>query len=103
MIRRLRRRFIRIAMLSVAVVMLLLTLIVNGANFVSADSDLRRTLDMICENQGTIPVPDHMAEPDGDKADPPEPPAGDDRGDGKENQGSPFGPETPFSTRYFVL
>ena len=76
MIRRLRRRFIRIAMLSVAVVMLLLTLIVNGANFASANSDLRRTLDMICENQGTIPVPDHFTVPDGDTLDPPEPPAG---------------------------
>ena len=103
MIRRLRRRFIRIAMLSVAVVMLLLTLIVNGANFASADSDLRRTLNMICENQGTIPVPDHFTVPDGDTPDPPEPPAEDDKGGGMGDQGSPFGPEAPFSTRYFVL
>ena len=55
MIRRLRNKFIRIATLSVAAVMLVLTLILNVANVVSTDSDLRQTLDMIYENEGTIP------------------------------------------------
>ena len=35
MIRRLRRRFIRIATLSVTAVMLLLTLLLNTANYIS--------------------------------------------------------------------
>ncbi|WP_295857487.1 ATP-binding protein [uncultured Oscillibacter sp.] len=57
MIKRLRARFIRIATLSVAVVMLLLTVAVNAANFISTDSDLTETLELICGNEGTIPLP----------------------------------------------
>ncbi len=56
MIKRLRKRFIRITMLSVTIVMLLLSLIVNIANYISTDSDLTEMLDILCENQGTIPV-----------------------------------------------
>ena len=55
MIKRLRKQFIRIAMLSVTIVMLILSLIVNVANYISTDSDLTEMLDMICENKGTIP------------------------------------------------
>ena len=55
MIKRLRNRFIRIAMLSVTAVMLLLTIILNVANYVSTDSDLKQTLTLIYENAGTIP------------------------------------------------
>lgn len=84
MIRRLRKRFIRIAMLAVTSVMLLLCLIVNIANYVSVDSELCDMLNVICENQGKIPHPPHGEGPG----------AG---GDGR------FTPETPFSTRYFVL
>lgn len=66
MIRQLRKRFIRITMLSVSVVMLILTLIVNAANFISTNADLEDLLDMICENRGSIPtdrfIPD--AKPD---------------------------------------
>ena len=47
MIKRLRTKFIRIAMLSVALVLLALSLIVNAANFISTNRDL---------NQGTIPT-----------------------------------------------
>lgn len=56
MIRQLRNRFIRITMLSVSVVMLTLTLIVNAANFISTNADLEDLLDMICENRGSIPT-----------------------------------------------
>ena len=59
MIRRLRSRFIRIATLSVAAVMLLLTVILNTANFISTDADLRDTLTLIQENEGTIPLSAH--------------------------------------------
>ena len=44
MIKRLRNRFIRIAMLSVTAVMMLLTIILNVANYVSTDSDLKLAL-----------------------------------------------------------
>ncbi len=87
MIKRLRNKFIRIATLSVAAVLMLLTLVLNAANYVSTDNDLKQTLDMIYENQGTIPH--------GSFTRPSAPPTGDKRG--------PFNKETPFSTRFFVL
>lgn len=102
MIRRLRKRFICIAMLSFSIVLLILLLIVNTANILSTDSDLTGMLDVICENQGTIPAPF--------------PPLGPGNGlDGRPNlpdgkpyrtpggRAGPFGPETPYATRYFCL
>lgn len=85
MIERLRKRFIRIATLAVAGVLLLLCVTVNAANYVSVDRQLTQMLRMICDNQGTVP---HF------------PPGG-----GKPGQkpDGPFTPETPYSTRYFVL
>lgn len=71
MIKRLRNRFIRIAMLSVTAVMLLLTVILNVANYVSTDSDLKQTLTLIYENAGTIP---HSRFQLPDSADAPTPP-----------------------------
>lgn len=96
MINKLRNKFIRIAMLSVAAVMLLLTAILNIANYISTDNDLRDTLTLIYENQGTIPISDRA--PLG------EPPDDDDLPDDvKTDHRGPFTPETPFSTRFFVL
>ncbi len=121
MIRRLRKRFIRIAMISVALVMALLTVIVNTANFVSTNRDLNTMLHMIAGNAGTFPEPLSRAD---DSAAPPEkpdgeddsaPPAGDPGADPgasdtapqdvpkKPDDSGPYGPETPYSTRYFVL
>ena len=110
MINRLRNRFIRIATLSVAAVMLLLTVIVNTANFVSVDSDLVQTLELIEKNNGTLPQP---SRPDA-QADTLEPPAAPDGGteptaapekkpNDRGGHDGPFGPETAFSTRFFVL
>ncbi len=84
MITALRKRFIRIAVLAVAAVMLMLCLIVNIANYASVDRDLIRMLQMISDNQGTVPQMPQGVKPDG-------------------KQGGGFTPETPFSTRYFVL
>ena len=100
MIRRLRNRFIRITTLSVAAVVLLLTVILNVANYISTDSDLRGTLTLISENQGTIPVSDSadVPEPADSDGPPPAPPTGMPGG-----RNGRFTPETPFSTRYFVL
>lgn len=55
MIKKLRSRFIRITMLSVTAVMLLLTVILNTANYISTDFDLKQTLTLIYENAGAIP------------------------------------------------
>lgn len=99
MIKQLRKRFIRIAMLSVTAVMLLLSLIVNIANFISTDSDLTEMLDMLCENHGTIPLHnnffmDNKTDTNNTGISP----------DRKPNKGRiPFNQETPYSTRYFYL
>ena len=55
MIERLRKRFIRIATLAVAGVLLLLCVTVNAANYVSVNRQLTQMLQMICDNQGTVP------------------------------------------------
>ena len=99
MIKRLRQRFIRIATLSVALVMLLLTVIVNAANYISTDADLTQTLELIRDNQGTIPLHPQQPQPAGETTEerpelPEEP---------WEDKGGPFTSETPFSTRFFVL
>ena len=77
--------------------MLLLTMIVNTANYISVNSDLTQTLELIERNQGTIPFSVHPVSPEGDAVPPP------DKKDGSEQHSGPFGPETPFSTRFFVL
>ncbi len=129
MIRRLRNRFIRIATLSVAAVMLLLTVILNTANFISTDGDLRDTLTLIQENEGTIPLSAHTGSaapssdtdtsaataPTGDTSgaapgdaqppqDPGTPPSNAPQSARPNDRPrGPFTAETPYSTRYFVL
>ena len=99
MIKRLRRRFIRIAMISVTLVLALLTVILNVANYISTDTDLTQTLELICDNQGTIPLHPQMPAPSddgtGEMPEMPEKPW--------DEKGGPFTSETPFSTRFFVL
>lgn len=92
MIRRLRRRFIRIATLSVTAVMLLLTLLLNTANYISTTRELRDMLQLISSNQGMIPAYRPAGEVPAAPPQKPEPP-----------QDGSFTPETPYSTRYFVL
>lgn len=84
MIRKLRKKFIRITVLAAALVLILLSLIVNIANFISVDASLTQMLKMIYENEGTIPPLPRYDKPDG-------------------TSNGPFSPETPYSTRYFVL
>lgn len=84
MIHKLQRKFIAIAMVAVTLVMIVLCVSINVINFLSANSDMNTRLEMIFENEGSIPqfhVP------------------------GKPPQKRPphFTAETPFSTRYFVL
>lgn len=75
MINKLHRRFIRIAILSVTVVMLVLCLVVNIANFWSMNSNQKRLLNMISENKGVIPKepkhgPGHQNDPPFDRETP---------------------------------
>lgn len=88
MIKRLRVRFIYVAMISITSVMLLFCLIVNAANFVRVDSALSDMLHTIAENEGTLPkIPSDSAAPSM-----PIP-----------NPGKNFTAETPYQTRFFVL
>ena len=84
MINRLRRRFILIAVSSVTLVIVVLSLSVNLINFLSTDSDLSRMLEIIYENRGAVPDVPRGGRPD-------------------EMRDLPITPETPYSTRYFVL
>ena len=84
MINRLRRRFILIAVSSVTLVIVVLSLSVNLINFLSTDSDLTNMLEIIYENQGAVPDFPRGGRPD-------------------EMRDLPITPETPYSTRYFVL
>ena len=81
MIRQLRSRFIRIAMIAVTLVMLLLCAAVNIANYLSVSAEQTRMLRLIEQNQGVVPPAMRGEKPDGGR----------------------FSPELPFSTRYFVL
>ena len=86
MVKKLRGKFIRIAMLAAISVTVVLSLIINVANFISVNTGLTETLEIICKNRGTIPPMPRGGHPFGDK-----------KPDRK------FSPETPYATRYFVL
>ena len=103
MIVRLRKRFIRIAMLSVALVMLLLSSVVNLSNYVSVNADIDSLLDMLSDgggHAGELQPPEEgfheNIRPDGPHRET-EPDWFDERG------GRRFNSETPFSTRFFSL
>ena len=84
MIHKLRRKFIAAAMLSVTLVMLLMGVSINVINFISTDNSLKNTLELIYENEGTVP----------------QFPGGLKPGDPRKGR---FNAEAPYSTRYFVL
>ena len=100
MIGRLRKRFIRIAVLSVALVLLLLTVIVNLANYFSVNSDVDKLLSMITDERGGFG--ELLSSGEGGDF------RGKGGGPGGQNErmqfdGRRFNSETPFSTRYFEL
>ena len=93
MIKKLRREFITISIIAVVSVMVLLCVIVNVANFVSVNSKLNDTIEMISSNNGMMPDFSPREKPeDGDMQKP----------DFRPDDGR-FNEETPFSTRFFVL
>ena len=84
MIHKLQRKFIAITMVSVTLVMLVLGVSINVINYISTNNDLNTRLEMIFENEGSVPQFSVPGKP-GQRHDP------------------HFTAETPFSTRYFVL
>lgn len=91
MIEQLRRSFIKSAMLSVTLVLVLLIGSVNLVNAWSVNRDLNHMLIMLAENRGSMP---NYAPREKDNIR---------LKDQKVRQPSNFNPETPFSTRFFVL
>ena len=59
MIKKLQRRFIRIALVALSVAMVLVVLVVNAANWISVKSELSETLSFLAENVN-VPVRDMM-------------------------------------------
>ncbi len=98
MIKKLRKRFIRISTIAVSSVMILLFISLNIFNFISVNSKLNNTLNMIIKNQGTMPdFNDRQTPPGMDDKKP------DDMDMNMNMNRGQFNEETPFSTRYFVL
>ena len=89
MIAKLQKRFVRIAMLSVLLVMLLLSVIVDVTSLVSTNSRLNEVLSFIAENQGSFPIQQRGDHPEGERP--------------ERRLNDPINIETPFSTRFFVL
>lgn len=114
MIGRLRKRFIRIAMLSVALVMLLLSVVVNSANYFSVNNDIDMLLFALAEDSFRDGQPQLPDEADSGRGQHKGQGFGQGQGSGGQGpgggmqgligrQGERFSRETPFSTRYFIL
>jgi len=93
MIKKLRKEFITISIIAVVSVMVLLCVIVNVANFVSVNSKLNNTIEMISSNKGMMPDFSHPEKPQNDGGQMPD----------FRRFDNEFNEETPFSTRFFVL
>ncbi len=92
MIKRLRKKFILISIVTVTSVLLLLFAGVNIVNLVSVRSKLDKTINMITENSGKMPEPAKSADHPGFGQRPFNP-----------VNGERFDKETPFQTRFFVV
>ena len=113
MIKKLRKKFIRITMLSVVLVMVLLTGVLNAGNIISVNNDLKTTLVMISENPemfrrpgekpGDVPKgAEDFFIPSETWAAPSEKDRRDEKWDFSGDKG-PFNKETPYSVRFFTL
>lgn len=86
MIRQLQHKFIRISMVAVTAVLVMFGLIINIVNIISINAEKSEMLIAIYNNEGRVPDFKRTEKPF----------------DRREMEG-PFTPETPFSTRYFVI
>lgn len=84
MIRRLRRRFIAVAMLSMFLVLSVIMGVVNGINYRNIAREADRVLAVLAENGGRFP---REKRPSGKKMPPPR----------------DLSPETPFESRFFTV
>ena len=84
MIRKIRGKFIRIALAALAVAMILVTVIVNVANWYFAQQEMLETMSLITRNDGRYPVSDSAER-------------------GGKGFGGRFSRESSFETRYFSV
>lgn len=85
MIKKLRRKFVRIAMLSVLAVVLTVAVGINGANALRIRQREDGLLNLLSRNEGRFPSPPDKKDPPGGKP------------------GFEMTPETPYETRYFLV
>ncbi len=99
MIRRLRHSFVGITMLSVILVLTLLMGTINVVNYISKDRSNAQLLQMLADNNGSMPseTSPPNAQPSGNDSTPPEKPAGSD------TKPQNWSAETPYETRYFSV
>ena len=105
MVNKLKKKFIKIAMISVTAVLVIFGTIINIANFVFVDSKLDSMLNVISENKGRIPE-NLGGKNRPEKTDEPTAPDGQTPPGEKTGNFSPMGGfsrESAYSTRYFVL
>lgn len=97
MLKKLRRKFIAIAMLSVSIVLIAIVGTINIANYISTNQALDARLSLIADNGGTFP--DMTPGDSGKKLEPKtdQPPAMNDL------QKHGISQESPFDTRYFTV
>ena len=86
MIRKLQRKFIFIAMMSLILVMLLLVGAINAISFYQMNSKLNGVIKILSENQGQFPKLERGRPPLGEP-----------------HFGFEMNEETPFETRYFIV
>lgn len=99
MIRRLRRSFVGITMLSVILVLTLLMGTINVVNYISKDQSNAQLLQMLADNNGSMPsetTPPNV-QPNSNSTAPPEKP--EESGTKPRN----WSAETPYETRYFSV
>lgn len=84
MIKTLRRKFITITMSSVVVVLAVIMVIINIANYYNINQHADELLKVLVENNGTFPKPDDLPR-------------------GKKPLSHKISPEAPFETRYFSV
>lgn len=99
MIRRLRHSFVGITMLSVVLVLSLLMGTINVVNYISKDRSNAQLLQMLADNNGSMPsgTTPPSVQPDSNVSAPPEKP--------EESDTKPrnWSAETPYETRYFSV
>jgi hypothetical protein len=87
MIKRLQRRFVFTAMVSLLIVLLLVLASINAINITNLNAKADRIIDVLAENGGRFPDPSHT---------PPDP-------SGKDGvKEKRISVEAPFATRYFI-